>query len=489
MKRFFRWLRFVAPLVLLIGLIIGIGWWFGVPRVMEVYPLDGAVDMPAGSPLRMRFSRLMDPAQVQERISIQPETAGAFFWDANTLVFTPEEPWQAGTEVRVSVDAGAQPRTFPRLAMPVSRTWRFTVRQPRLAFLHPADGPANVTVRNPITGEDEALTDVPAGVLDFTILEDGSRMVYSAENPQGGSDIYRLDISRRFTSPGGSDPTPAPPQAELLVSCSPAICRGAAISSDGRYLAYERSEPPEPDRQTLSQVWVLALTTRGGAALSSVDAPIGPPQPVSDPTHPASLPAWSADGRLSYFDRTAQAFVVVTPDGEEQARYRNTTGQPGDWQPGGRAFVAPEIFFLDENFSETLQDKLDRLSDSHLMLYEQPGEGRDLTEVEGLEDALPVFSPDGRVLAFARKYLSTEHWTPGRQLWLMDVISRQGRPLTNEDDYNHFDFAWSPDGRQLAYVRFNQRLLTEPPEVWVVNVENDQKTMIVKGGYSPQWIP
>jgi Tol biopolymer transport system component len=202
-----------------------------------------------------------------------------------------------------------------------------------------------------------------------------------------------------------------------------------------------------------------------------------------------SLPAWSADGRLSYFDSLEDAFIVVAPDGEQLARFRNTTGQPGDWQPHGPAFVAPEIFFLDENFSESLQNELDRLSDSHLMLYERSGEGRDLTEVEGIEDALPAFSPDGRVLAFARKFLSTEHWSPGRQLWLMDIISRQARALTDEPDYNHFDFAWSPDGRRLAYVRFNQSLLTDLPEIWVINVENGEKTMILAGGYFPQWIP
>jgi Tol biopolymer transport system component len=373
--------------------------------------------------------------------------------------------------------------------MAAAHTWRFTVRQPRLAFLYPSDGPANIHVRNPVTGEDEFLTNVFSGVLDFTISPDGSRVFYSAENSAGGSDIYRLDISRRFTPPIGDDPTPVPPQAELLVSCAPAICRGAAVSPDGRYLAYERSEPPTPERQPLSQVWIVPLTVRGGTALSGVDAPAGPPQLLGDPTHPAALPAWSDDGRLSYFDSLAEAYIVMNPDGEELARFRNTTGQPGDWQPQGRAFVAPEIFFLDEIFSETLQDELDRLSDSHLMLYEQSGEGRDLTEVEGLEDVLPAFSPDGRVLAFARKNLSVEHWTPGRQLWLMDLITRQGRALTNEPDYNHFDFAWSPDGRRLAYVRFNQAMLTDPPELWVINVENEEKTMILAGGYAPQWIP
>ena len=36
-----------------------------------------------------------------------------------------------------------------------------------------------------------------------------------------------------------------------------------------------------------------------------------------------------------------------------------------------------------------------------------------------VEDVSPVFSPDGKWIAFARRYLDPLRWTPGRQVWLM----------------------------------------------------------------------
>jgi hypothetical protein len=262
------------------------------------------------------------------------------------------------------------------------------------------------------------------------------------------------------------------------------------VSRDGAYLAYERTEAVQPDRPVLPQVWWLPLHLPDEPSRLGAPPLPGEPSPVGDPTHETTLPAWSPDGRLAFYDRQAEAFILKRPGADSELRLTNTTGQPGDWQPDGTAFLAPEINFLDVNIAEGIRQELPPLADSHLLLYptaDQPAV--DLTREEGLEDAIPVYSLDGRFFAFARKFLDPALWTPGRQLWLMDVATRQARPLTDAPDYNHFDFAWSPDGSQLAYVRFDQSLLTEPPEIWVIDVTSGATTQITIGGYSPQWIP
>jgi Tol biopolymer transport system component len=125
-----------------------------------------------------------------------------------------------------------------------------------------------------------------------------------------------------------------------------------------------------------------------------------------------------------------------------------------------------------------------------LLLHDwQTNTTRDLTQQEGIEDAAPAFAPDGASLAFARKYLDPQRWTPGRQLWLMRLAENVARPLTADPVYHHFDFAWSPDGGWLAYVRFNQTALTEPPEIWITQPLTGQTNLIIRGGYAPQWIP
>ena len=130
------------------------------------------------------------------------------------------------------------------------------------------------------------------------------------------------------------------------------------------------------------------------------------------------------------------------------------------------------------------------MANSHLLLFDwQQDTVQDLTPEETMEDTSPAFSPDGESLAFARKFLDISRWTPGRQLWLEHLGSQEEGPLTDEPLYNHFEFTWSPAGDRLAYVRFNQSVLTEPPEIWLIDPITKQAEQLVVGGYSPQWIP
>jgi len=97
------------------------------------------------------------------------------------------------------------------------------------------------------------------------------------------------------------------------------------------------------------------------------------------------------------------------------------------------------------------------------------------------------------MLAFARRYLDIARWTPGRQIWLLPILS-DGAPgqafsLTDDPYFTHYDLAWSPESDRLAFVRFNQTTLNDPPEIWMVDLETFQENRLVVGGFSPQWIP
>jgi Tol biopolymer transport system component len=396
------------------------------------------------------------------------------------MVFTPEQPWPAGAMVQVKFSEGARAARFPSLPMLRGFETSFSIRQPRLAFLYPSDGPANIFLYNPLTGEIDPLTNVFSGVLDFDVSPDGASIYYSSGNTQGGSDIYRLSLSSEVPAQEGA-PTPVFIQPESILSCPQAQCRAVDASPDGDHLAYERSALPAAEEPALTQVWVLTLANPGQTYL------------VGNPDHQTLGPSWSSGGLMAFYDTDEAAYVVVEPgtgtEAARRARWPNQTGQPGDWQADGLAYAAAEIFFLDPTSESGLQN-LERLADSHLLRYPLDGsDAEDLTGLEGIEDAVPAYSPDGVWLAFARKFLDVRQWTPGRQLWLLRLSDGEARPLTNDPLYNHYDFAWSPDAGRLAFVRFNQSLLTEPPEVWTMDPETGQATQIIIGGYAPQWIP
>jgi Tol biopolymer transport system component len=207
---------------------------------------------------------------------------------------------------------------------------------------------------------------------------------------------------------------------------------------------------------------------------------------AGDPAHQTLLPSWSKDGFLAYYDTQALAFVLFDPYSGERVLFSNQTGQLGNWHPEGREFLAPEIFFLDTGSVTGLKN----LASSHLILFNRLTKSTlDLTPADDLEDSSPSYSPDGVYLAFARKYLDQRRWTPGRQLWIMMPGIGQAQPITHDPDFTHYEFAWSPDSKQLAYVRFDQTVLTNPPEIWLLELINVERTRLVENGYWPQWIP
>jgi Tol biopolymer transport system component len=476
-------MRRIVRIILLVGLLLAAGLALALvwqtPRLVAVAPADGTNSVAASTAIQVTFSRPMQPESVLSRFSIQPAVNGEFAWQGNTLTFTPSQPWPAGVTVQAQLAAGALSQGF--LAQPLNRDqhWSFTVRQPRLVFLYPSNGPANIYYQEPATGEFRNLTNTISGVQDFDLDANGAAIFYSVRNTRGGSDIYRMALPRQEAATQGGAPTPVPDPPQLVVECLQALCRAPAISPRGDYLAYEREALPQAGQSGLPQVWVLPLSSAGSAASPFV---------AGVPEHQTILPVWSLQGQLVFYDSTDMAYMLYDPIQGAIDRFANQTGQPGAWQTDGRAFLAPEIIFLSPGTA--VVPGLQRLADSHLMLHNwQADDNRDLTQEEGIEDAAPAFAPDGARLAFARKFLDPQRWTPGRQLWLMRLAEGVARPLTADPLYNHFDFAWSPDSSQLAYVRFNQSTLTDPPEIWTTNPLTGQTQRIIIGGYAPQWIP
>jgi len=308
----------------------------------------------------------------------------------------------------------------------------------------------------------------------------GTSIYYSTSSDQGGSAIYRLDLTEDMDPE--EEEAETLPQTTLLLECPEGSCSSVVVSPREDFIAYERVALPGGEEPNYPRVWLLPLTMLGGG---------GEPRPLlaGSAAHQTLGPVWSSDGLLTFYDTNAAEYVILNPRDGAQTAFPNLTGGAGAWHPNGVDFIAPEIIFLDEQTSEGLSD-LQSLANSHLILFNWQDETtRDLTRFEELEDTSPAFSPDGAYLVFARKNLQVERWTPGRQIWLMRSGTWEAEPLTDDPLYNHFEFTWSPGGDVLAYVRFNQTVLTEPPEIWVMDPFIDRATQVIVGGFAPQWIP
>ena len=463
-------------------LILAVGaaafYWFSTPQLVAFAPTDGALDVPASAPLRLDFSRLMEAGSVAQRLQIEPRVEGSFAWQEGSLIFTPDEPWPAGAAVRVMLQRGARAARWPSLPVRQDISWTFTVGQPQLVYLYPASGPANIYSFDLATGSKRQLTQAAAGALEFDVSVDGNTLYYSVRNGQGGSDIYLLKV----------EAGKAVGEAEPVLECGAVECRAPTISPRQDRLAFERIDPVGSQEPGYPRVWYLTLPARGDATGTLAPNSLAAASLADEAQHQTILPDWSPDGLLTYYDTTDQVFTFLDLDSGTRTAFPNQTGEPGSWHPSGAAFVAPEIFFETASNPTSLPG-LTQIASSRLLRFSLQDEStQDLTRQPGVEDTSPAFSPDGLFIAFARKYLDVTHWTPGRQLWLMRADGSQARQLTEDPNYNFYDFAWDPSGSQLAYVRFDQTVMVEAPEIWLIGLTTGKATRLVIGGYAPQWI-
>lgn len=458
-----RLLRILVPLTLSLLILGAAILWVNMPRLVTVSPSADMIEVPAAAPVIMNFSIPVQLESLEAHFKSDPQREGIFEIQDTEVTFTPSEPWPGGRQITVTLESGISPAGGLGLPALQGKTWTFTTAQSLLAYLWPSDGGADIFTLDQSSGEVWQLTSL-GGVIDFSVSWDGLDIFYSAANPEGGSDLYKLDLIEL------ADPSTDGLESQIIMKCLNVLCSSPNISPDGKLLAYERVALDESGGTSNIQVWLLSL-------VDGSQAPVGPEN------HSTKNPSWSSTGRLALYDDTRQEFIIYDLVTRESFTFPNETGEPGTWQPDGSGYLASEIFLINPGSSQ-------QTASSHLMRYEIP-EGRviDLTLSNDIEDASPAYSPDGSTIVFARKYIDSQRWTPGRQLWLMDAGGSNTRPLTDEPNYNHYDATWSPDGKQLAYMRFDQTILNKPTELWLVNADGSHSIQLVIGGYNPRWIP
>jgi hypothetical protein len=432
------------------------------PSLTEIQPGDGISNVPVPSQLRLVFSQPMNHASVISHLRITPAQQGEYRWEDNTLFFTPDPSWPSGQVIYVKLEEGARaenPITFPMKG----ESWSFATRESYLAYLWPSDGPADIYALNPISGEIHQYT-YRMGVLEFCANKDGNKLYFSAGNSRGGADLYEIDL---VDEANATSDRYAP---RKLLDCGTAQCRAPALSYDGNNLAYEHLILSPKGDLGPAQIWLLNL----------VDLKV---KPIGQATHETIQPSWSSTGWLAYYDRTSQVYEVNKPETQISVQLINQTGQPGHWSPDGKFYLAPEIMYYPAvGDTET--------GISHLLRYGiREGTSGDLSKEDVVEDVEGVYAPNGESIAFSRKYLDMERWTFGRQLWIMRSDGSDSHPITDEPDYNHYDLAWSWDNLMIAFVRFNEAKLYDPPELWMIGVDGSNPIQLVIGGYAPLWIP
>ena len=193
---------------------------------------------------------------------------------------------------------------------------------------------------------------------------------------------------------------------------------------------------------------------------------------------PDSDPAWSPDGRKIAFvsGRDGKSGIyVMTADGTQQRLLmRANVSYPPQlaWSPDGQKLA----------FTVALTSG----PHGNLEIYLMNADGSGLRRLtrSTVRDSYPVWSPDGRRIAFESN-------------WQVNVMNADGSPgqrrLTHNGGRN-FNPAWSPDGQRVAFEHRRRQGTSHWVGAWgykvyVMNADGSGQRRLTHGGSQPRWSP
>jgi len=243
------------------------------------------------------------------------------------------------------------------------------------------------------------------------------------------------------------------------VLVSDAQAEGLAWSPDGRRIAFVSPRAGDPD------INVINADGTGRRRLTH-----------NDDYSASFAPAWSPDGRALAFVRvyagqSAFQIYVMNVDGAGQLRLVSKLASGGvgglTWSPDGRSIVVA-----------TARHTQGGPKGFEVYAVNADGSGkRNLTHDWAL-DGFPVWSPDGREIAF--RHSGTQ---PG--IYVMNADGSALRMLAHGHSSRWDSPAWSPDGHAIAFDR--RRGIHS--EIYVINADGSGERRLTTRGAQPLWSP
>ena len=333
----------------------------------------------------------------------------------------------------------------------------FDVKRAKLVYLAPdnqAQSEDQLFVMPLGGGTPNQYTKEPSGIAGYSVSPDAKTILYTTFKVDGSSSISAIN----------TDGT----QQRLILNCPTSQCGDPQWYPDGQKIAYQRLDYAGDSALSKFSIWWLDMQT-------------GKTMPVfQDQTFPSSAPAFSTNGQwLSYISPANNTIQIYhLQDAKDISIPIGYQGlMPEVWSP-----ASDSILFWDAVSPEAG-------SSIHVNRYIlNSGQKIDLGGTQDQTDYSASWSPDGKWIAIDRNLSTSDSTKKGDQVWLVKPDGTQSHVILNEPDVSYTDLNWSPDGSVLAYTRYSYDNIGHS-DVWMINIQSGQTTMLASGGFIPTLLP
>ncbi len=273
------------------------------------------------------------------------------------------------------------------------------------------------------------------------------------------------------------------------------------VSPDGQWVAFVQSAVDVSKDKRNADIWMVSWD--GQQSVQLTNSPDG-----------ESSPRWSPDGRyLSFISArsngaanpasppSAQIWLMDRRGGEAK-KLTDLKGEleEYEWSPTGKQMA---LTIRDKDYSDSAKTKirtpyvmdryqfkadtkgyLDRRP-THLYVFDVEKKTLDTLTKGSYEETNPVWSPDGKRLAFvSNRTVTTDRDDPDRNentdIYLIEA--RKGATFRQLTNWPGRDSApvWSPDGKQLAYLRSTSSanfIMYDQPVLALLTVDSPNAVM------------
>ena len=274
------------------------------------------------------------------------------------------------------------------------------------------------------------------------------------------------------------------------------------ISPDGNWVAYTLSSVDSVKNKRNSDIWMVSWD--GKESIQLTHTPDG-----------ESQPRWSPDGKyLSFVSSrngltSSQIWVMDRRGGEAKQLTDLKKGDLSDyaWSPDSKKMAlvmktssdtskvkTPKPIVLDRyKFKQDVEGYLTK-KPVHLYLYDITTKKLDTLTKGNYDENSPRWSPDGSQIAFVSNHTEDPDRNANADIWVIDAKPNAQIKQITKWTGRDFSPEWSPDGKQIAYLRTTSSenyIMYDQSILCVISKDGGEPKLLTKSldrpVGSPQW--